>query len=99
MELGRTSSKSARTMHQMNKARDWEDIYTRFMAPLQKDNLDLVKSKESDIKVETDDSGEIIVTVNKYKNLISLKQRDQNECGYYSLISVFFPLQKFGIIL
>jgi len=46
------------------------------------------------MRVNTDGGGYQFVTINTYKNLISFKQRESNECGYYSLISVILSLIK-----
>ena len=97
MALSRTSSKSPQTLYKISLKRD--DILENpvFNEGIKNGKIKLLDSIESKIIYESFNE-DIILVMNEKGNFFSLKQRIDNECGYYSLISVFFSLikKKFG---
>jgi len=99
-----TSSKAPEEVYRRNLNRNTDMVYSRFIKPLDYDNLKIVESEEvhKNIKPQNFDprgwNKTIIAIINKNDNFISIKQRGDAECGYYALLSVFFSLikNKFG---
>jgi len=93
MALSRTSSKSSQTLYKISLKRDDMLENPIFNDGMKNGKIKLLDSKESKIIYERFNE-DLILVMNEKDDLVSLKQRIDNECGYYSLISVFFSLIK-----
>jgi hypothetical protein len=93
MALLRTSSKSPQSIYNISLKRDDMLENPIFDEGMETGKIKLLESSESKI-IQERFNEEIMFIMNEKDHLVSLKQRKDNECGYYSLISVFFSLIK-----